>query len=122
MKAETIFCYCISKLTTKKHPRITIHGYVSGARLTGCEVGVFLREISQLLKNTPIPLFEELLVHPPWAYFREIMVYHVRAKSNSELSNHAHVCHCKNKMVVLVKYWITIHNCVTILPKRMQWL
>ena len=37
------------------------HAYITRARLTVCEVGVFLREILQLLKICPPPLFEEPL-------------------------------------------------------------
>ena len=58
----------------KKHFRITKCVHKLGNRLTASEVGVFSREISQLLKMRPPPLFEEPHTHRPWVYFREITV------------------------------------------------
>ena len=53
MKADTICCYCISKLMTKRIAE-SLHAYITRARLTACEVGVFSRDM-------PTPLFEEPL-------------------------------------------------------------
>ena len=73
MKADTIWCYCISKWMAKKHCRITTC-INNRARLTACEVGVFLREISQVLKDAHPPLWRATHVHHSWAYFLEIMI------------------------------------------------
>ena len=39
----------------------SMHTYVTRARLTACEVGIFSREISQLSKILPPLLFEEVI-------------------------------------------------------------
>ena len=59
MKADTICCYHISKRMTKE-AKESLHKQIIRARLTACEmceVGTFLREILQLSKITPTPLF-----------------------------------------------------------------
>ena len=64
MRTDTFYCYCISKRMTKKACKIAEsqnHECVSRARLTACEVGIFLRNISQLLKVHPPSLFEDPL-------------------------------------------------------------
>ena len=58
MKADIICCYCISAWQD--------HGV--------CEVGVFMRGLSQLSKIYPPPSLRSCLNLSLWAYFREIMV------------------------------------------------
>ena len=60
MKTDTFYCYSISKHMTKKAGSQN-HECISRARLTACEVGIFLRNISQLLKVHPPSLFEDPL-------------------------------------------------------------
>ena len=47
----------------------SLHAYVTRARLTACELRVFLREISQLSKILPPPSLRRYL--SSWVYFRE---------------------------------------------------
>ena len=67
MKADTI-CKCMTKEGIAK----SLHVCINRARLTACEVGVFLREITP--KNMPTPPFKGAQVHHPKTYFREIMI------------------------------------------------
>ena len=55
MKADTIWCYCIYKQVHDKKGIEDRIAYINRDRLTACEVGIFLREISQLLKINPPP-------------------------------------------------------------------
>ena len=56
MKAGIICCYSISKCMTKRAIQNHVACiYISSARQTVCEVGIFLREISQLSKIHPPP-------------------------------------------------------------------
>ena len=76
-----------------------------GNRLTACEVGVFSREISQLLKMRPPPLFEEPHAHRPSVYFREITLqYHVPPIPLSEELHKfvAHECHIYERLKCLL--------------------
>ena len=52
----------------------SLHVQITRARLTACKVGVFSREISQLLKIRPPPSFRRHLSSSP-VYFREITVH-----------------------------------------------
>ena len=49
MKADTIGCYFCPGIAE------SLHAYITRARLTACEVGVFLKKISQLSKIRPPP-------------------------------------------------------------------
>ena len=51
-----------------------VHVQITSTRLTACEVGVFSREISQLLKIHPSPSFRSHLSSSPMGVFREITV------------------------------------------------
>ena len=53
----------------------SLYAYLNRSRLTVCEVFIFCRGISHLLKVRP-PSFEKLLkfIAHAWAYFGEIMV------------------------------------------------
>ena len=77
MKADIICCCCISKHMTKEAlQNHYMHAYITRARLTACEVGVFLRKISQLLKIRPPPSNVELLEFIVQRHnFQEITVY-----------------------------------------------
>ena len=57
-------CYCVSKRMTKKALQ-----QITRARLTLCEVGVFLREISQLSKIRSPPAFRSHLSLSPMGIF-----------------------------------------------------
>ena len=55
MKADTICCYSISmQVHNKRGIAGSLHAYINKARLTKCEVGVFLREISYALFEKPL--------------------------------------------------------------------
>ena len=66
MKATIIFCYCISNSMTKSFAE-SQHPYITRSGLTACqcvsEVGVFLREISQLSKICPSPSLFKFITH-----------------------------------------------------------
>ena len=73
MKAGTIYCYCISKdMTSKRSIAKSQYTYIYRARLTMCEMGVFLRVISNS-KIHPLPSLGKFIAHA-WVYFRENMV------------------------------------------------
>ena len=66
MKADTICCYCVSNQAhDKRGIEESLHAQITRARLTACEVGVFSREISQLLKIRPPPSFRSHLSSSP---------------------------------------------------------
>ena len=54
MKADTICCY---EAHGKKGIAESLHVQITRARLTVCEVGIFSRELSQLLKIHPPPSY-----------------------------------------------------------------
>ena len=53
---------------------LPLHAYITRARLTACEVGVFSRELSQLAKIHPPLTLWSYLIPRPWVCFRKIMV------------------------------------------------
>ena len=69
MKADTICCYCVSKRMTKEALQNHCMRIIIRARLTVYEVGVFLREISQLSKIRPPPSFRSHLSLSPMGVF-----------------------------------------------------
>ena len=60
--------YC--KHMTKRGIAESLRAQITAARLTACEVGIFLREISQLSKNTPTPSFRSHLSSSPVGVLR----------------------------------------------------
>ena len=77
-------CYCVST-KGKRGIAESLHAQITRARLTACEVGVFLREISQLWENMPTPSFSHHL--SSWAYFQDIMVPSQRLRTTVLLSS-----------------------------------
>ena len=74
MNADTIWLLH-KQVHDKRGIAESLHARITKTRLTACEVAIFSREISQLLKVCPPPLLLGATeVHRPWAYFREITV------------------------------------------------
>ena len=65
MKADTILLLLHKQVHDKRGiaegTAESLYAYITRARLTACEVGVFSREISQLSKICPLPSFRSHL-------------------------------------------------------------
>ena len=61
MRADTIYCYCLSQCVTKEAFQNHCMLQITRARLTACDVGVFYEKNITTLENMPTPFFQEPL-------------------------------------------------------------